>query len=159
MYHTDKLSVCFETADQHHERTLKEFPLPPNNNGPEDITRVIISIKPRTALRVTLVLHEGFNFFGSDGLRVTIAIGRQEYQGAYSPDNAQSWWVPRKDLTYESGKETSWEEFWTWSSNSVSRGRRRITAPAPPCEYNFDYQVHEPLTDALTSWRLRKCTM
>lgn len=156
MYHTDKLSVFLESGDHNQERTLNEFPLLKGDDSKENLTRVVVSIKPRTALRITLQTHEDFDLLDATGLRVTIANSR----GVYSSDDVQSWWVPREDLTCPNDTETSWEGFWTWSSDSASRGRRRIVAPAPPCKRSVLFGGSRISNDTLLRrWRFQEHTV
>jgi hypothetical protein len=130
MYHNDKLSIFFEDGQVNDEvaPALDEYPLPGGDAETENTTRIIFSIKPRTLLRIVLKLHEGFNLFDTDGLRVTMAIGR-EY---YSPDDVQSWWIPYEQLLREEDAVIGWESFWVWNSETASQGTRKITAPPPP---------------------------
>jgi hypothetical protein len=134
MYHNDKLSVFFEEGRVNSETApaFDEYPLPRGDTETENTPRVIFSIKPRTPLRVILKLREGFNLFDTDGLRVTMAIGR-EY---YSPDDVQSWWIPYEHLLREEDAVIGWESFWVWNSETASQGARKITAPPPPSKHN-----------------------
>jgi hypothetical protein len=104
-----------------------------------------------------LKLHEGFNLFDSDGLRVTMAIGR-EY---YSPDDVQSWWIPRgvvEELMRGEEPVIGWESFWVWSSETASQGIRKITAP-PPGKQDPSGMLIDAPADALPSWRIREHTV
>lgn len=126
MDHSDKISLVVEKARVRTGRALKVLPLDRRNDEPEAMIRGIMSQPPRTALRLCAILNKGFEFFDSEGLRVTIAIGR----GECSSDDVQSWWIPRRSLVGENGTESSFKEFYTWISTTAKGSKGQIPAPA-----------------------------
>lgn len=131
MDHNDKISLVVEKARESPGHALFALPLDRRNDEPETMIRGIMRMPLRTGLRLCAILHEGFEFFDPEGLRVTLAFGRSGRDN-YCPDHVQSWWIPRDSLIGEEGTESSIEEFytWSWSSTTVTRSKRRITAPA-----------------------------